>query len=43
MKPRLKLMPIKELKKVTTALAQLPKEAVEGVMPKPKQKPGRKQ
>jgi hypothetical protein len=43
MKEPLKLMPLEDLKKVTAALARLPKEVVEGVMlkakPKPKGKP----
>jgi len=31
-------MPLKDLEKVVTQIASLPKEAVEGVMPKPKRK-----
>jgi hypothetical protein len=38
MKEPLKLMPLDDLKKVVAEIAKLPKEAVEGVMPKPKRK-----
>jgi hypothetical protein len=42
-KEPLKLMPLDDLKKVVAQIAKLPKEAVEGVMPKPKQKQEKKQ
>lgn len=37
-KEPLKLMPLSDLKKVVAKIAELPKDAVEGVMPKPKRK-----
>lgn len=38
MKEPLKLMPLDDLKKVVAQMAKLPKDAVEGVMPKQKRK-----
>jgi hypothetical protein len=37
-KEPLKLMPLADLKKVVAKIADLPKDAVKGVMPKPERK-----